>query len=241
MDTFLKICYNYKKLSYDCIMRIRKKKHLEERIEKVKDIVLVALHDIANIRVANQDKKYIDFVSLFGNENPVSLEVGCGKAGFITECAKKFPLDNFFAVELLQNIIVMGAEKVKKEKVKNVRFFNCGAEYLPRYIKPSSIKTIYLNFSPPYPAGTYENRRLTKDSLIEAYKDFLMTNGVVLQKTDDKDFFDYSFEKFKEFGFEVQDVSKDIDDGKLENVMTEYETKFRSQGMPIYALIAKKK
>ena len=52
--------------------------------------------------------------------------------------------------------------------------------------------------------------------------------------------FDYSFEKFKEFGFEVKDVSKDIDDGKIENVMTEYETKFRSQGMPIYALIAKK-
>ena len=219
-------------------MRIRKKKHLEERIEKVKDIVLVALHDIANIRVANQDKKYIDFVSLFGDENPVSLEVGCGKAGFITECAKKFPLDNFFAVELLQNIIVMGAEKVKKENVKNVRFFNCGAEYLPRYIKPSSIKTIYLNFSPPYPAGTYENRRLTKDSLIEAYKDFLMPNGVVLQKTDDKDFFDYSFNQFQKFGFVVEDISEKINNGQIDNIETEYESKFRAKNMPIYALRA---
>ncbi len=219
-------------------MRIRKKKHLEERIEKVKDIVLVALHDIANIRVANQDKKYIDFVSLFGNENPVSLEVGCGKAGFITECAKKFPLDNFFAVELLQNIVVMGAEKVKKEKVDNVKFFNCGAEYLPRYIKPSSIKTIYLNFSPPYPAGTYENRRLTKDSLIEAYKDFLMPNGVVLQKTDDKDFFDYSFNQFQKFGFIVEDISEKINNGQIDNIETEYESKFRAKNMPIYALRA---
>ncbi len=219
-------------------MRIRKKKHLEERIEKVKDIVLVALHDIANIRIANQDKKYINFASLFANDNPVSLEVGCGKAGFITECAKKFPNDNFFAVELLQNIIVMGAEKVKKENVKNVRFFNSGAEYLPRYIKPSSIKTIYLNFSPPYPAGTYENRRLTKDSLIEAYKDFLMPNGIVMQKTDDKDFFDYSFNQFQKFGFVVEDISEKINNGEIVNIETEYESKFRAKNMPIYALRA---
>ena len=219
-------------------MRIRKKKHLEERIEKVKDIVLVALHDIANIRLANEDKRYIDFTALFGNDNPVGLEVGCGKAGFITECAKRHKDKNFFAVELLQNIIVMGAEKVKNEKVENVRFFNSGAEYLPRYIKPCSIETIYLNFSPPFPAGTYENRRLTKDSLIEAYKDFLIPNGVVLQKTDDKDFFDYSFSQFQKFGFTVEDISQKIDSGEIENIQTEYESKFRAKNMPIYALKA---
>ena len=132
----------------------------------------------------------------------------------------------------------MGAEKVKKEKVTNVRFFNSGAEYLPRYIKPCSIKTIYLNFSPPYPAGTYENRRLTKDSLIEAYKDFLIDGGVVLQKTDDKDFFDYSFAQFEKFGFIVEDISKKIDNGEIANIETEYEKKFRGQNMPIYALKA---
>ena len=191
-------------------MRIRKKKHLDERLEKVSDIVLTALRDIVNIKVANEDKRYYDFVKVFGNPNPVNLEVGCGKAGFITECAKQTPNENFFAVELLQNIIVMGAERVKKEKVNNIRFFNCGAEYLPRYIKPCSIKTIYLNFSPPYPAGTYENRRLTKDSLIIAYKDFLTSDGIVLQKTDDKDFFDYSFAQFEKFGFTVTDISKQI-------------------------------
>lgn len=219
-------------------MRIRKKKHLDERLEKVSDIVLVALRDIANIRLANEDKKYIDFSEFFGNSNPVSLEIGCGKAGFITECAKKSPNENFFAVELLQNIIVMGAERVKKEGINNVKFFNCGAEYLPRYIKPSSIKTIYLNFSPPYPAGTYENRRLTKDSLIEAYKDFLVTNGEVRQKTDDKDFFDYSFAQFQKFGFIVEDVSDKINRGEIDNIETEYEKKFRAKNMPIYALVA---
>ncbi len=222
-------------------MRIRKKKHLDERLDKVSDIVITALRDIANIKVANEDKKYIEFFELFGNENPVNLEVGCGKAGFITECAKQNVNENFFAVELLQNIIVMGAERVKKEQVKNVRFFNCGAEYLPRYIKPCSIKTLYLNFSPPYPAGTYENRRLTKDSLIEAYKDFLIANGTVRQKTDDKDFFDYSFNQFLKFGFEVEDISEKLNLGTIYNIETEYEKKFRAKNMPVYGLIAKVK
>lgn len=221
-------------------MRIRKKKHLAERLEKVKEILLVAKRDIPNIKLANLDKCYFDYLSIFGNENPVNLEIGCGKAGFIMECAKRNPNENFLAVELLENIIVMGAEKTILENIKNIRFFNCGAEYLPRYIRPSSIKRIYLNFSPPYPAGTYENRRLTKDSLIEEYKDYLVSGGEVLQKTDDKDFFDYSFNQFEKFGFNVKDISSDINEGKRENIQTEYEKKFRQLDMPIYALLAVK-
>ena len=219
-------------------MRIRKKKHLTERLEKVKDILLVAKRDIPNVKLANLDKCYIDFNELFKNDNKVNLEIGCGKAGFILECARKNPEENYLAVELLENIIVMGAEKVLKEGISNVRFFNCGAEYLPRYLKPNSISKIFLNFSPPYPAGTYENRRLTKDSLICEYKDYLVDGGEVVQKTDDKDFFEYSFAQFEKFNFKVIDISTQINLGEIENIETEYEKKFRSQNMPIYALRA---
>lgn len=221
-------------------MRIRRKKHLAERLENVKEILYVAKRDVQNVKIANQDKCYLDFESIFGNENPVNLEIGCGKAGFIIECAKRFPEENFLAVELLENIIVMGAEKVLNEGIKNVRFFNCGADYLPRYIMSNSIKRLYLNFSPPYPAGTYENRRLTKDTLINDYKEYLTEDGEVLQKTDDKDFFDYSFSQFAKFGFSVTDVSQEINSGKRDNIETEYEKKFRKQNLPIYALVAKK-
>jgi tRNA (guanine-N7-)-methyltransferase len=195
---------------------------------------------VQNVKIANQDKCYLDFTDIFGNENPVNLEIGCGKAGFIIECAKKFPHENFLAVELLENIIVMGAEKVLKEGIKNVKFFNCGADYLPRYIMSNSIKRLFLNFSPPYPARTYENRRLTKDALIIDYKEYLTEDGEVLQKTDDKDFFDYSFNQFVKFGFAVDDVSQEINSGKRDNIETEYERKFRKQNLPIYALVAKK-
>lgn len=221
-------------------MRIRRKKHLGERLDKVKDVLLVADRDEVNVILANKDKKYFDFCTLFGNENPVNLEIGCGKAGFITECAKQNPNENYFAVELLENIIVMGAEKVKNEGVKNVRFFNCGADYLPRYIPEQSIKKIFLNFSPPYPGKAYENRRLTKKSLVEDYYSYLVPTGEILLKTDDWGFFEYSFERLVEKGFTVSDVSEKINSGELSNIQTEYESKFRRNGLPIYVLLAKK-
>ena len=221
-------------------MRIRRKKHIDERLKSVSDIVLFSDFDIMNVNLAVKDKKYLDFNKIFGNDNPVELEIGCGKGGFIIEKAKLHPDTNFIAVELLSNIIVMAGEGAKKENLKNVRFFNCGAEYLPRYIKPNSIQNIYLNFSPPYPGDRYKNRRLTKDSLVLGYKEFLLDNGGIFQKTDDKDFFDFSFSQFAKFGFNVLNVSELVRDKKIENVLTEYERKFIELNLPIYYLIAKK-
>lgn len=221
-------------------MRIRRKKHLKERLLTVGDYLIVPERDIANVKEAVKNKKYFDFTEIFHNDNPVEMEIGCGKGGFIVQKALENPNINYVAVEMLENIVVMAAEQAKERNIKNLVFVNSGAEYLPRYIKDESINNLYLNFSPPYPQNGYESRRLTCGRNVDAYKNFLVSGGCVYQKTDDKDFYDYSYEKFIEFGFEVTDVSKDIDEGKLKNVMTEYETKFRSQGMPIYALIAKK-
>lgn len=221
-------------------MRIRRKKHLEERLRQVKELMFVADRDIVNVVEAIKNKRYFNFKEMFGNDNPVELEIGCGKGGFIIKKAIDNPNVNFIAVELLENIIVMAAEQAKNLGLNNVRFVNSGAEYLPRYIPDGSISNIYLNFSPPYPKDGYENRRLTSDRFVEAYSKFLYSGGYVYQKTDDKGFFDYSIGQFSKFGFEAKDVSELLASGKIDNVETEYEKKFRSLGMPIYALRAKK-
>lgn len=222
-------------------MRIRRKKHLKERLEQVKDYVIVADRDIVNVNDAIAHKKLFNYNEMFGNNNCVEIEVGCGKGGFICEKAVQYPNVNYIAVELLENILVMAAESAQKNNLYNVKFFNSGAEYLPRYIVPNSISKIYLNFSPPYPQDSYENRRLTCDRNVKNYKNFLVDGGEIIQKTDDKVLFEYSYKKFLENGFKVQDISKDISCGKIENICTEYESKFRNLGMPIYALIATKK
>jgi tRNA (guanine-N7-)-methyltransferase len=221
-------------------VRIRRKKHLKERLDNVRDFLIVPDRDIVNVKQAILDKKYFDYQLLFGNQNPVELEIGCGKGGFICKKASLNPNVNFIAVELLENIVVMACENALKQGLKNLKFVNSGAEYLPRYIKDGSISNIYLNFSPPYPQDSYENRRLTCDRHILAYKAFLTNGGAVYQKTDDKGLFDYSLAKFKQYGFIVKDVSLEIEKGLIPNVETEYESKFRALGLPIYALIAVK-
>ncbi len=221
-------------------MRIRRKKHLGERLKSVSDLLLPTERDIVNVLEAVKDKRYFEPEKIFGNDNPVEMEIGCGKGGFVVQKAKLNVNINYFAVELLDNIIVMATENAKTNGVSNVRFINSGAEYLPRYIKEQSISNIYLNFSPPFPPNSYEGRRLTCDRRVQEYKDFLSVGGAIWQKTDDKPFFEYSFKKFKEHGFEVQDISEEINQGKIPNVVTEYEKKFRSLDMPIYALRATK-
>jgi len=221
-------------------MRIRKKKHLSERLTNVSDMVIAPVRDIPNVKEAIKNKAYFNYNDIFGNDNPVELEVGCGKGGFIIKKALENKSVNFLAVELLENIIVMAAESAKKKEITNLKFVNSGAEYLPRYIASNSVDNVYLNFSPPYPQKGYESRRLTSDGFVNGYKDYLVKGGAVYQKTDDKDFFDYSFSKFVEHGFLVTDISEDIENGKIDNVMTEYESKFRKLGMKVYALKAVK-
>lgn len=221
-------------------MRIRRKKHIDERLKAVSDIVLFSDLDIMNVNLAVKEKKYLDLRSIFGNDNPVELEIGCGKGGFIVEKARLHPNTNYLAVELLSNIIVMAGENAKRAGLSNVRFFNSGADYLPRYIKDGSISAVHLNFSPPFPGDRYKNRRLTCDRLVQNYRNFLSEDGVIYQKTDDREFFEFSYSQFEKFGFTVNEVSDLVYENKIENVLTEYEKKFIEKGVKINYLIAKK-
>ena len=222
-------------------MRIRRKKHLEERLKNASDILIVPERDIVNVNIAVQNKKYYDFSQLFGNDKPVDLEIGCGKGGFITQKAINEPDKNFVAVEMLENIIIMACELAKAKGLKNIRFFNTGAEYLPRYIKENSISNIYLNFSPPFPKIGSESHRLTSDRFVLAYKSFLCDGGKIYQKTDDKEFFEYSYSKFIQHGFDVEDITNKILCGEVDNIKTEYEMMFEKLGINAYGLVAQKK
>ena len=218
-------------------MRMRRKKHLDERIELCKEYLIETDRTIANVNVANENKAYLDYYNLFSSNNPVCLEVGCGKGGFIVKTANVHNDKNYIAVEMMQNIIVMAMEKAKNENLTNVKFMNTGAEYLPRYIKPESIETVYLNFSPPFPQKSYECRRLTNQRNAKNYYDFLVEGGTLIQKTDDKEFFEYSFNMFKSVGFTVKDTTEELLSDTT-NVKTEYEEKFTLKSMKIYRLHA---
>lgn len=220
-------------------MRMHKKAHLEERIEACGDIVTVANLTDKNMKRAATVKEELNFFKIFGNSNPVCLEIGCGKGKFVCEMAKKLPSTNFLACEKISNVLIEALEAVKSEGLKNVHFLNCAAEVLQKYIPEGSIERVYLNFSNPLPKEGYKKQRLTHPKFLNIYALLLAEGGEIVQKTDDKDFYLFSLESYKEAGFEVISVDEDYR-GSEEDVETEHEKKFRNEGKNIYRIVCKK-
>ena len=219
-------------------MRMRRKKNLEERLAAFDNIILIpkVTDDHRNI-VA--EKEYIDFSELFGNNKPVHMEIGCGKGQFMFELAARTPDINYIAVEVNESVISDACKKAKEAGITNVIFMKCGAEILTKYIKPQSIGKLYLNFSCPLPKKANENRRLTNIKFLEIYKEILTTDAEIHQKTDNMHFFEYSIEQYTLAGFKLKNISLDLHNSNFEgNIVTEYERKFSSMGMPIYRLEA---
>lgn len=216
------------------------KKHLEERLAECGDILLAREGDGFFKLSEDERKKYqIDLRAVFGNDNPVCLEIGCGKGAWAIESAKLHPNINYIALEKLSNVIVVACEQACMSELANLRFLNIRAENLDSYLPPHSVDEIALNFSCPFPKKTYANRRLTSSYFLALYKRLLKEGGLISQKTDDADFFQWSIESYEEHGYEVYDICYDLPADASGNIVTEYEAKFRAIGKPIYALKAK--
>ncbi len=196
---------------------------------------------ILNMKEAAENyRALISPVAVFGNENPVALEIGCGKGGFVIALAKETPSVNYIALEKMSNVILTPMEEVKKEGLSNVRFLNIRAECLPCYIPEGSLDAIYLNFSTPLPKLGYATQRLTHRNFLSVYKKLLKKGGRILQKTDDRDFFEFSLEEYRACGFELENVTYNLhENGNPEwNIVTEYEQKWVEQGLPIHRVEA---
>ena len=168
------------------------------------------------------------------------MEIGCGKGGFVCELAKQNPDRNYIALEMVTNVVISAMENVEKYGVQNVRFLNIRAECLPCYIPEGSLDCIYLNFSTPLPKLGYATQRLTHRNFLNVYKKLLKKGGKIIQKTDDRDFFEFSMEEYTACGFALQDVTYNLhENGNPEwNIVTEYEQKWVDRGLPIHRVVA---
>lgn len=224
-------------------MRMRKKRNLEPRMEACKELLLARGKPMQNLKQAAEEyRSFIDYRTVFGNDAPVCLEIGCGNGAFVSEIAKREPNVNFLAVELCSNVIITAAERLQQEGAKNVRFLNIPAEILPCYVPEGSIRTVYLNFSTPLPEKSRERQRLTSQRFLLIYHNLLKQGGKIIQKTDSEAFFDYSLEQYQKNGFSVGEVTRDLHHSEWaeENIVTEYESRFLEQGKPIFRAVATK-
>ncbi len=218
---------------------MRKKKYLNERLESVSDYLYIMNTQDRNFNTAILEKEYIDFENWFQNKNPIYLEIGCGKGKFACEYAKAHPNVNIIAVEKSANVIVIACETAKQMGLTNLKFITGSAEYLERFIPEKTISGIFLNFSCPFPKKAYATHRLTHARFLEIYKRLLCDGAEIHQKTDNMHFFEFSLEQFSSCGFALKNVSLDLHNSDFEgNIVTEYESKFVAQGLPIYRLEA---
>ena len=226
-------------------MRMRKKRNFEARMEACGDLLLAkGANGILNMKEAAENyRALVEYTTVFGEERkdlPVALEIGCGKGGFVIELAKRQPDVNFIALEKMSNVILTPLEEVKKQGLENIRFLNIRAECIPCYIPENSLDVIYLNFSTPLPKLGYATQRLTHRNFLEVYKKLLKKGGRIIQKTDDRDFFDFSLEEYQAVGLKLENVSYNLhENGNPDwNIVTEYEAKWVERGLPIHRVEA---
>lgn len=180
---------------------------------------------------------------VFGNDNPVHIEIGMGKGKFITQLAMENPDINYVGIEKYSSVLIRALEKCEGLEISNLKFIRMEAEYICDVFDKEEVDKIYLNFSDPWPKDRHAKRRLTSKQFFERYDVILKKDGVVEFKTDNDLLFQFSLEQVPEAGWILDKYTWDLhNDAEMVagNVMTEYESKFSAMGNPIHKLIAKR-
>lgn len=210
-------------------MRVRKRKGAEKHLQEHSEYVIL-----------EPEKVRGNWQSVFGNDNPIHIEVGSGKGAFITGMALQNPDINYIGIDIQVSVLSYALDKVIESQAPNVRLLLVDGSSLTNYFNDGEISLLYLNFSDPWPKTKHEKRRLTYKSFLDTYRQILPENGEIHFKTDNRGLFEYSLSSMSQYGMVLNHVWLDLHASDYEgNVMTEYEAKFSSMGQVIYRLEAK--
>jgi len=177
---------------------------------------------------------------LFGNNNPIYIEIGMGKGNFIIENAIQNPNINYIGIEKYDSVIVRAIQKSNELELNNLKIVRMDAGNIEE-IFDKEIEKIYLNFSDPWPKDRHYKRRLTSFVFLEKYDKIFKNNKCNIEmKTDNIDLFNFSIESLKENGYTIMYLTNDLHNENIPNIKTEYEEKFSSKGIKINKLVAQK-
>ncbi len=173
----------------------------------------------------------------FKNTNPITLELGCGKGEYTVGLAKKYANRNFIGIDLKGARMWQGASIVQKEGLKNVAFIRTKIDQLLHFFADNEIAEIWLTFSDPQPKPKHERRRLSSPRFLNLYSKVLETNGIIHQKTDNRELFDYTLDVIEYFNLGLEYKTFDLYSSDNQNeageIQTYYEKIFLKEGIPI--------
>lgn len=176
---------------------------------------------------------------VFNNDNPIRIEIGCGKGNFIIENALTYPDINFIGIEMYDTVLMYAVNKIDKD-IPNLKFIRMDARLIED-VFDKEIDLIYLNFSDPWPKNRNAKRRLTHERFLSRYDSIFKGEKTIFMKTDNTGLFEFSIESLSCYGYSLKNISLDLANSNFEgNIMTEYEKKFTEQGIKINRLEAYK-
>ncbi|MCR9015612.1 tRNA (guanosine(46)-N7)-methyltransferase TrmB [Aquiflexum gelatinilyticum] len=174
----------------------------------------------------------------FENENPLVVELACGRGEFTVGLAREYPGSNFIGVDIKGSRIWKGSTIAIAEGLHNVAFLRTQIQLLDRYFDAGEISELWITFPDPFPREGDEKRRLTSPKFLEMYKPLLEKNGIIHFKTDNTGLFDYTLELIQNRSdCEIMIYTHDFYDSPYRDehhgIKTKYEKLFSEKGEKI--------
>lgn len=175
--------------------------------------------------------------SFFKNQNPIVLELACGKGEYSVNLAKKFPHKNFIGIDYKGNRLWVGAKMAIDQSIDNVGFLRIQIQNLLDYFAPNEIDEIWITFPDPQAQSPLERKRLTNLTFLGKYKEALKEGGILNLKTDNDGFYEYTLEKVEELKLTIlensTDVYQDYPTDEILAIKTHYEQIYLQKGKNI--------
>lgn len=171
----------------------------------------------------------------FENNNPIHIDLGCGKGIFLSKLAKDNPNINYIGIDISTDILGVARRNIEQafgeDKVKNIKLIRYNIEYCDNLFgENDKVERLYIYFCNPWPKNSHKKRRLTHNRQLKTFKTFLKQGGLIYFKTDDDGLFKDTLKYFESEGFAVLKSDRNINES---DNLTEHEIMFREEGKPI--------
>jgi tRNA (guanine-N7-)-methyltransferase len=174
---------------------------------------------------------------IFKNANRIILELGCGKGEYTVGLATIFPHNNYIGVDIKGARIWRGSKTAYENRLQNAAFLRTRIEFINSFFSVDEVEEILITFPDPHPKRRDAGKRLTSPSFLNLYRQFIINNGIVHLKTDNKELYNYTCKVAECNGFEIITSTNDLYSGSFNDdifsIKTHYEKIFLKQGIKI--------
>jgi len=160
----------------------------------------------------------------FKNDNPIVLELACGKGEYAVGLAQRYPHKNFIGIDIKGARIWQGLVNAKELGLTNVAFIRTRIDQIAYYFEKEELDEIWITFPDPQPRRIKEKKRLTSPQFLARYKPLLKENHTIHLKTDNIIFYDYTMDVIKEDNHELLYENEDVYHSELDNEVTQIQT-----------------